>query len=226
MSANIDSLLKLQQELRTLLMTEQDELRELAKRVWSQQEQERNQLARDLHDGVGQSLAMLTRRLKLRRQASDEDEALFRLAYEAMEDIRTMARLMRPTVLDDLGLAAALKWLARNMFSADDINFVLDIDIQEALPDDINIMVFRIAQEAFTNILKHAQATEVRIFACRTGDMVRMDILDNGRGFDLHSTAKGIGLRSIQDRAAAFAATFDLTSRPGNGTHLSLQVHL
>lgn len=226
MSSDVDSLLKVQQELRTLLMSEQSELRDLAKRVWSQQEQERNHLARDLHDGVGQSLAILTRRLKTRRESSDEDEELFQLAHNAMEDIRSLARLMRPTVLDDLGLAAALKWLARALFSRENIAFKLDVDIDNNLPNDINIMVFRIAQEAFTNILKHAHATDVHLFACRTGDMVRMDILDNGCGFDVNQVDRGVGLHSMQDRASAFSAELEITSRPGNGTHLSLQVHL
>nr|WP_228517600.1 sensor histidine kinase [Aliidiomarina indica] len=207
-------------------MQEQRELRDLAKRVWSQQELERNQLARDLHDGVGQSLAILSRRLKLRRDDSEDDENLYQLANNAMEDIRTLARLMRPTVLDDLGLHAALKWLARTMFEQEGIRFEIDVDVPEQLPTDLNIMVFRIAQEAFTNTLKHAQASEVRVFACRNGQAFRMDIIDDGKGFVYDAVEKGVGLSSMFDRAAAFDATLELQTRPENGTQITLQVRL
>ncbi|WP_232366344.1 sensor histidine kinase [Aliidiomarina halalkaliphila] len=226
MSNKLESLWQVQQQLRTLLMEEQQELRDLAKRVWSQQELERNQLARDLHDGVGQSLAILSRRLKLRRDDSEDDENLYLLANNAMEDIRTLARLMRPTVLDDLGLHAALKWLARTMFEHEAIRYDIDVDVAEQLPTDLNIMVFRIAQEAFTNILKHAHATEVRVFACRNGQAFRMDIIDNGVGFVYDAVEKGVGLSSMFDRAAAFDANLDLQTRPNNGTQLTLQVRL
>lgn len=213
-------------ELRGLLVAEQHELRDLAKRVWSQQELERNQLARDLHDGVGQSLAILTRRLKVKRNQSAEDEALYQLAHDTMEDIRVMARLMRPTVLDDLGLPAALKWLSRTLFDQEAIQCELDIDIPGPLPDEVCIMVFRVAQEALTNTLKHARASEVRLFACHHQSNLRLDIVDNGCGFDVLSDQRGIGLRSMRDRAAAFNAVFEVVSRRDNGTHVSLQVAL
>ncbi|MCH8492008.1 MAG: sensor histidine kinase [Idiomarina sp.] len=226
MSSTFDSLSEIQQQLRELLMQEQSELRDLAKRVWNQQEQERNQLAHDLHDGVGQSLAILSRRLKQRREESADAEDLYQLADSVMEDIRTMARLMRPTVLDDLGLHAALRWLARTMFKQEPIQYELEIDIEDELPADLNIMVFRIAQETFTNILKHAEATEVRVFACRNGQAFRMDIIDNGKGFAYDTVEKGVGLRSMLDRAASFDATFSVQTRPDNGTHITVQVRL
>ncbi|EGN74975.1 histidine kinase [Idiomarina sp. A28L] len=226
MNSKLDSLCEIQQQLRNLLMQEQDELRELARRVWNQQELERNQLAHDLHDGVGQSMAILSRRLKQRRENSEDDEDLYLLADNMMEDIRTMARLMRPTVLDDLGLHAALRWLARTVFKKENVQVKLDIDVNDELPDDLNIMVFRIAQEAFTNILKHSGATEVRVFAARNGQAFRMDIIDNGKGFVYDTVKKGVGLRSMFDRAAAFDATLNIQTRPSNGTQLTVQVRL
>lgn len=222
----VQALKRNQQELRQLLLEEQDTLRDLAQRLWSQQEAERARFSQELHDGVGQLLTALTRRLEQSSDEFSEAEALSELAAQALADVRQLSRLMRPRILDDLGLSAALQWLVRSLCESEPLQVDLQIDIEEEPPNHLAILVFRIAQEALTNAVRHAQASHISVYASRVGDTLRLDVIDDGHGFELNAVTPGVGLASMRDRAAAFAAELNINSRPGGGCHLSLLVLL
>lgn len=222
----VQTLKRNQQELRQLLMQEQDTLRDLAQRLWSQQEAERARFSQELHDGVGQLLTALTRRLNLASGEFQGATELSELAAQALADVRQLSRLMRPRILDDLGLSAALTWLARSLCEHEPVEVELQIDISEEPTNDLAILVFRIAQEALTNAVRHAEATRISLYASRVGNTLRLDVIDDGHGFELKETPPGVGLASMRDRAAAFSAELDIRTRPGGGCHLSLLVLL
>ncbi|MCH8493642.1 MAG: sensor histidine kinase [Idiomarina sp.] len=215
-----------QDELRQLLVAEQLTLRNLAQRLWSQQEAERARLSQDLHDGLGQILTALTRKLDVAVIEQGVDASVAELAAHALSDVRQLSRLMRPRILDDLGLAAALNWLVRTLCEHEQLESSIEIDIEEEPSSHVAILVFRIAQEALTNAVRHANADKISVFATRVGKALRLDIIDNGRGFNLDTAAQGIGIASMRDRATAFSAEFDIQSRPGGGCHISLLVPL
>lgn len=222
----IRALRRSQLELRELLHQEQDTLRDLAQRLWSQQEAERARLSQDLHDGLGQLLTALTRRIQAAAEVGSLDPDILDIATQALADVRQLSRLMRPRILDDLGLAAALQWLVRTLCEVSSIQTRVAIDL-DAEPDSASaILVFRIAQEALTNAVRHANASLISVYVSRAGNTLRLDVIDDGSGFDSEKVAQGVGLSSMRDRAAAFSAEFEIISRPGGGCHVSVLVPL
>ena len=210
-------------------------LRQLAQRVVQSQEEERARLSRELHDGIGQLLVSVklvleaaTNRL---RQAPGESAsvapilgmALNRLD-SAFNEVRRVSRNLRPALLDDLGLFAALEHLAREMQAGS----TLTIDVTQSgrpreLSDEHATALFRIAQEALTNVGRHANATCVGIDLEFSPSATRLTVRDNGTGFDVarmqHDPQRGIGLRNLRERMAALGGQFDIVSMP-SGTRL------
>lgn len=213
-----------QRLLKHQLETEQSQLSELAKRMWAQQEAEKAKLSRELHDGVGQILTGLTRKLQQLTSTMPEHADLLDLSEMALADIRSLSRLMSPSILEDLGLDAAISWLCRSMFEQETLEYECDININETLDPDLNILIFRITQEALTNIAKHAEASHVKLYLSCHHKTLRLDIIDDGKGFEIENTAKGIGLTSLQDRAMAFSAELVLQSHINKGTHISMVI--
>ncbi|MDF2178159.1 sensor histidine kinase [Aliiglaciecola sp. CAU 1673] len=220
-----DLLSQQQAQLKALLLQEQTELKRLGRRLWTQQEAERAALARELHDGVGQLLTGLTRQLTEQSAGQPALQPLAELASQALADVRQLSRLMRPAILDDLGLEAAIRWLCRTLFTHADTQCNLSFSALDKVPEESAILVFRIAQEALTNCLKHANASQVDLYLGQGEGVLRMDIVDNGCGFD-PATVQGLGLVNMNDRAKAFDAKWQVASRPGRGCHLSLVVKL
>lgn len=215
--------------------------RGLAKAVWKVQEEEQRRLARELHDGVGQTLTALTHQLERLREklegavAPDLAARLadsVEMARLALNETRELSRLLRPPVLDDLGLAVALSWLARTLEQRTDLKVELAIEeLDERLDPDLETLVFRLVQEALTNVLKHAGVGRARVAVRRAGEMLHLEVADAGKGFDsravlLGGAAAGSGLRGIRDRLELFGGRLDLRSSPGNGTVLSAVVPL
>lgn len=195
----------------------------LARGVWRVQEDERRNLARELHDELGQLLTALIHRLE--RLADDERESCVELAREALGRVRKLSRLLRPPVLDDLGLAAALNWLARQ--AREHANLDVTVNTSAALAriePDMETLVYRIAQEALTNAIKHAGARRTEIQLERLGNELELRIRDDGQGFDPHSVgrdgAQGTGLGGMRDRVALFGGTLAVRSAPGRGTEI------
>jgi two-component system NarL family sensor kinase len=214
--------------------------RGLAKAVWKVQEEEQRRLARELHDGLGQTLTALTHQLERLREKLDGAVAAelvarcddsVEMARLALNETRELSRLLRPPVLDDLGLAAALSWLARTLEQRTGLKVELAIDpLDERLDSDLETLLFRLIQEALTNILRHAGVDRAQVAVRRAGESVELRVADAGKGFDpravLSGGAAGSGLRGMRDRLELFGGRLELVSAPGEGTVLAAVVPL
>jgi len=212
-------------------------LQALSVRLLQVEETERRRIARDLHDGVGQLLTAVKLRLAGLNPTSTDygsrrGECVAAID-EALEQVRRVSRDLRPSQLDDLGLVAALRsHLDRQAGSAGfKPNFAHE-RVPARLAPEIETTCFRIAQEALTNIARHAQASEVWITLAGTQEELRMEVRDNGRGFDvaaarLGATAgKSMGLLSMEERATLAGGWFVIDSALGRETRLSLALPL
>ena len=205
--------------------------RGLAKAVWKVQEEERRRLARELHDGIGQTLTALKNQLEWLERRAPADESreglatAVKLSARALEETRELSRLLRPAVLDDLGLQPALRWLARTLRQQTGLEVALELEANDgALDPDLETLVFRVTQEALNNVVKHAGVAAAEVRLRRRGDRLRLRIADRGDGFDPHSVlgpatgSSGVGLRGIRDRSELFGGKMRVESRPGEGT--------
>lgn len=193
------------------------------------QEEERRRLARELHDDTAQSLASLLIRLRVLERTEDPDELRRRLhefralIARALDDVRRMAMDLRPTLLDDLGLAPAVEAHARDMAERWNIHVRFHSSgIDQRLPTEVELVAYRIVQEALTNVVKHAGATEADISVERRGPALRIAVQDNGRGFPVDETLaskdRGLGLFGMDERASLVGGTIEIASAPGLGT--------
>ena len=195
----------------------------LARSVWRVQEDERRRLARELHDELGQLLTALIHRLD--NSAAGEREGDVQLAREALGRVRELARLLRPPVLDDLGLAAALNWLGRQSRTHNRLEVTVRTPAGLARFDpDIETLLYRVAQEALTNAIRHAGAGRVTILLERLGDRLELRIRDDGCGFEPESLPqdgeRGTGLNGMRERVALFGGTLAIRTAPGHGTEI------
>jgi two-component system NarL family sensor kinase len=216
--------------------------RGLAKAVWKVQEDERRRLARELHDGLGQTLTALTLQLERLREKLDGEvppelaarvDDSVEMARLALNESRELSRLLRPPVLDDLGLAPALSWLARTLEQRTGLKVELALDgLDGRLDPDLETLVFRLIQEALTNVLRHSGVDRAQVAVRRSGDTLELRVADAGRGFDFQAVlaggeaAAGSGLRGMRDRLELFGGRLDLVSAPGQGTLISAAVPL
>ena len=194
------------------------------------QEEERARVARDLHDEVNQSLTGLLLRLEAAREAAPpgmeaELAETKALANQAMRELLSLARQLRPTALDDLGLAAAIggqvEQLGRGEIAA---RLETEGDFSD-LGDDQQLVVYRVAQEALNNAVRHseAQRVEVRLGRDEDGGVV-LEVSDDGRGFAFDESQRGLGIGGMRERALLVGAELTIESRPGAGTTVRLTV--
>ena len=209
------------------------EFRRLGRAVWQVQEDERRRLARELHDGIGQNLTALKHSLaqlagELPFGQRTRVDAAIALCHETLEDTREMSRLLRPPILDDLGLEPALRWLVRSVGEAAGLAIELEIGSLPALEGDVQTLLFRVAQEALTNISKHADARTVLVRLVERGAHLILDVADDGRGFapDRAKGAGGSGLSGMRERLRLYGAKLELHGAPGEGTRLRVMVPL
>ena len=208
---------------------------ELFRRVVAAQEAERQRIARDLHDETGQSLTAIGMGLrglsgKLSQRNKDALATLHKLETLAADSLRELQRLMtdlRPSHLDDLGLSAALRWYSSKIQEHSPLNIRVDIHGEECdLDDAMKITIFRIIQECLNNIVKHAHATHVNIHLHFEEKKVRINVFDNGIGFDrdqvrqMRNNRPCLGLAGMEERAALLGGTVNVQSRPGYGTEV------
>jgi signal transduction histidine kinase len=220
--------------------------RGLARAVWNVQEEERRRLARELHDGIGQTLTALKNHLDhLARKAEEvgsrftEDlAAAAEMAGGAVHDTRELSRLLRPPVLDDLGLVPALSWLVRTLEKRTGLAIELTFGGELAagagaepqrLEPEVETVIFRVVQEALTNTLKHSGARRAEVTVTADRSEVSVRIADPGAGFDPDATfggapATGVGLAGMRDRVELFGGRLTLVSAPGQGTEILLAV--
>lgn len=193
-------------------------------------EDERRELARELHDEVGQRL---TAQLLSLRAAIDEAPAhlvprlvqVQELARGNLNEVRRIARHLRPTMLDDLGLPYALHGLVDIAEADSGIAFVREIDgVLPALAPEDELALYRIAQEALTNVLRHAAASAVTVRLERAGSGARLTVADDGRGTLVAAGAESGGIRGMRERAVAAGGRLEIASRVGEGTVVTFTV--
>ncbi|HEY4778566.1 MAG TPA: sensor histidine kinase [Solirubrobacterales bacterium] len=194
------------------------------------QEQERARVARDLHDEVNQSLTGLLLRLEAAREAAPpaleaELAETKALANQAMRELLSLARQLRPTALDDLGLVAAIAGQVEQLARGEiDASITTDGDFSE-LGDDAQLVVYRVAQEALSNAARHSGAgcVEVRLRRLEAGG-VELTVADDGRGFAFDESEGGLGIAGMRERALLIGGELTIESRPGRGTTVRLTV--
>lgn len=209
-------------------------LREMAARAQSATEEERRRLARELHDGIAQSLAALNIRVKLARattdsqvRATDLDEVSGGIS-DAILELRRMARGLRPPALEMLGLAAAIESHARSVAEAAALELAISTEnITGVLSPDAELAIYRIMQEALSNVIRHSGASQVSIDLELTDRAVVLRIEDDGRGFDpadAENGDRGLGLFGMRERASFIGGRLGIVSRTGRGTRVELNV--
>jgi len=199
-------------------------------RALAAQEGERRRVAQELHDEVGQSLTAVVLSLTAVEERAPstmrpEIAAAREIARESLDEVRRVARRLRPGLLDDLGLLASLSALVSDhaRLTGADVDRAFDPALPE-LPDEVELVVFRIAQEALTNVARHARATRVEVSLHRYGERLRLTITDDGAG--LAGTGEGAGIRGMRERALLVDARLDLTGDRRTGTTLTLEIPL
>jgi PAS domain S-box-containing protein len=221
----------------TELKAARSALSNLNQRLMRAQEQERSRVARELHDDVCQQIAVFTLDLEhLREQIPGTDADTRRRASELCEGVRTLGDEVRAishrlhsSKLEFLGLPAAAGSLCREIASSHHLAVDYEHEnVPAKLADAIAISVFRVLQEALSNVVKHAGATECRVSLRANDDELRLEVSDNGRGFDIQSAVAhaGLGLVSMQERLRLVNGRIAIDSRPGAGTTLRASVPL
>ncbi len=210
------------------------ELKHLSARLVETQENERKNISRELHDAVGQSMAAVQFELHdlgvvltpypapLRTRV----DRIRELVESSLGMVRNMALLLRPSMLDDLGLAAALEWQANQVSRSTGVRIRIGADgLPSELPEEHKICVFRIVQEALNNVSRHARASAVEINVLAGRDRISVMIRDDGRGFRT-PRPQGLGLIGMQERAESLGGTLTISSGPGQGTTIEVALPL
>jgi signal transduction histidine kinase len=204
----------------------------LFERLISTQEDERRRLARELHDETGQALTAMLLHLKTLHEEDDLDiihdrvNGLRYLANKTLEEVRRLAMDLRPTVLDDLGLIPAIRWIVEesNLHSGMQAVFHAPATL-ERLPADVETVLYRAAQEGLTNILRHAKAENASVTLEYDGRTIWMKIIDDGKGFDPRRVDNSrVGLIGMQERVHTLKGSLVVDSFPGSGTRLLIEI--
>jgi two-component system, NarL family, sensor kinase len=213
--------------------------RRISRGVLRMQEEERARVSRDLHDGIGQSLTALKIQLALLEQeAGREDSELSpriasarELAESCLSEVRQLAHLLRPQMLDELGLVPTLRWLVRTMRQRTGIDVILECNgFEERLDPDRETLLYRISQEALTNVARHAGAPSAVVRLEKRGGRLLLRIEDQGAGFDANAVLtagdedRGFGVRAMRDRVHFFHGRFAIRSAPGKGTTVEADI--
>jgi signal transduction histidine kinase len=204
--------------------------RDSLRRVVAGQEVERRRLARELHDETGQALTSILLGLRALEEANSDVEVddLRELVVATLQDVRRLAVQLRPKALDDFGLVPALERLVQTFSESSGISVELEAQIgEERLPTDVETTVYRIVQEALTNVVKHAEASRVSILLVRRDATVTAVVEDDGRGFDPESAGDdSLGLEGMRERVELHEGRLTVETAPGAGTTLRVEVPL
>ncbi len=210
------------------------DLHRLSARVVRAQEDERRLIARELHDEVGQALTAVKMQLAVvgravgdsQRRGLDEARSI---VDAALQSARNLSRLLHPPMLDDIGLAAAVEWYLRGFSERTGVAITFEhAGTEQRAAPEIETCLFRVVQEATTNVARHADAASCRVYLQRLPDSVVLTIEDDGRGFEpsAHRPGEqdGLGLLGIQERISGFRGLFRLDSGPGRGTRITVEL--
>jgi PAS domain S-box-containing protein len=215
----------------------EEALRDAHHRLQKAQEEERKRIAREIHDELGQQLTMLRFGLVKLAQSEQLPSAELRNQVRTMiqpvdttiDTVRRIATALRPAILDDLGLAAALEWLVTDFRAKTDTPCDVSLGpVPAGLDDTRSLTLFRILQEALTNVARHAQATRVMVGLRQIGDALELEVRDNGRGLTEAQRASpaAVGLFGMQERALGVGGTVTIRSRPNEGTTVTARIPL
>lgn len=213
------------------VMEARGQLKNLSARLVETQEEERRVLSRELHDEVGQSLSATlvglsnlsaAMRTNARAEMENEVAGLRRIVEGTVKMVRNITLLLRPSMLDDLGLIPALEWQAREVSRQTGLRVdVAAGGVSDELPEEFKTCIYRVVQEALHNVTRHAAAGSVRIVAQQEPRRLLLSIQDDGHGFDV-ARSRGLGLLGMQERVAHLGGTLQLVSEPGGGTLISV----
>jgi signal transduction histidine kinase len=221
-----------------LLRESEKRLRQLSMKLINTQEDERKRIATELHDSIGSNLAAV--KFEIQKQMTDFKERrgtfdidhqfkkLIGIVQQTIEETRRICHNLRPSVLDDLGIVMAINWYCRN-FPKSYSNIFIDVDLsisEEDVPDHLKVVIFRVMQEAFTNVAKHSGADKVKLAFKKSDDELILTIRDNGRGFDVYGKKpekddfSGMGLMSMNERVGNSGGRFLISSEKRKGTEI------
>jgi len=223
------------------LQQSEEQLRRLSTQLLTSQEEERRHIALELHDGIGQTLSAVKfqvetglKELKGRETlaCSQALGSVVAMIQDAVEEVRTICKNLRPPILDDLGIVATISWFSREFMKIyGRIRVEKEILLkEEEVPLELKTPIFRILQEAFNNIAKHSQADLVHVVLKKRGEWIDLLIEDNGRGFDMKTALKpqestpGLGLTSMKERAILSGGFFEMESSSARGTHIAVSL--
>jgi signal transduction histidine kinase len=210
------------------------ELQELSTKLVEAQETERRSISRELHDEVGQALGLLLLDAgRLSKQLASDDQKgqetvqrIKTLAERTLQEVRNIALLLRPSMLDDLGLVAAVEWYAREMSRRGEIEVeVRSENVAEELADELKVCVYRVVQEALNNAQRHAHAKNVAVELVQMAGAIRVKVTDGGSGFDAKRT-RGMGLLGMEERVRRLGGKISVTSQPGAGATIEAELPL
>lgn len=216
------------------------EITRLNHRLISSSEDEKRQLARDLHDEFGQILTGLQFEIQMVKQDIEDDPETARSQCnwisgqltELSDRVRKVSKTLRPSMLDSVGLTATLRWLVKTVSGHQPgLNFNLEIPNERRLPAQIETVIYRICQEAINNICKHANADQVTILLQLESDQASLTVTDNGQGFEMKTLKQqageeGLGLVGMRERVVAYGGTLHVNSQPDEGCVIQARIPL
>jgi len=209
----------------------QSSLQELSAKLVRAQEEERRALSRELHDEVGQSFSAVLMEaenlldLEPAAEVRPRLESIRDVAQKGIDEIRNMALLLRPSMLDDFGLVPALDWQARETAKRTGMHVQLNSEGTDELPEEHKTCIYRVVQEALNNCARHAQASTVQVVVRGENRRILLSVLDDGSGFD-PGRVRGMGLVGMEERVRHLGGTFEIDSHPGRGTRLAIALPL
>lgn len=212
--------------------TGRERMQLLSSRLMEAQEQERRAIARELHDEIGQVVTGIHLRLQALGQETDDPEMAEELqesmamVEHLLQQVRDLSLNLRPSILDDFGLVPALEWLIRRQVRKSGLEIDLSADAEVRPRSEIETVCFRVAQEALTNVVRHAEATRARVSLNQNTRELELEIQDNGVGFDVEKESGralqggSLGLLNMRERVLMAGGRFDIESTPGQGTRI------
>jgi signal transduction histidine kinase len=240
---NLEKEMSERKKAESALQESERELKLLSKQLLSAEENERKRIARELHEGIGQTLSGIKLSVEntlgtLRNYSGEFDlkslEAIIPMAQKTIEDVRRIVKDLRPSILDVMGVLPTISWVMEEFQKIhSDIRIKKDITVEEnEIAVSLKTVIFRILQETLSNIAKHSRADNVRLCLKKSADRLELVIEDNGVGFDVsqtflsESSERGFGLASMRERTELSEGTFTINSAKGKGTALTASWHL
>ena len=225
-----EKLAKRNSQLFEQLLANENRMSSISRGILRMQEEERAKISRDLHDGVGQALLAIKIHLDLiAKDPAATDDVINEartLTQQTLEEVRHLSRLLRPTILDDLGLLPTLRSYVKSFTERTGIQISLTAGPEQQLDPEVETMLFRVTQEGLNNILKHSGAKNVSVKLLDTTPGILLEICDDGKGFivDSSSELKGSGIQGMRDRVTLLGGKFTISSNLNQGTMLRIQL--